>query len=101
MRGMPWTRAALLCALTTLAGCASPDRETARGAPTGSSEAACLALAPIAPNRGKPGGVTIEDLAAVLDRDRPIERARNLLGDTAGTLRQVDGNNAALVALCK
>lgn len=62
--------------------------------------AACLALEHIAPNRGKPGGPTTEDIAAALDRDNPIGRVRNLVGDTSPTLKQIDKHNAALDSLC-
>lgn len=102
------TRAALLGLLTMLAGCATdgqgigssiqtPSTETAKQQP---ATAACIAIAPISPSRGKPGGATTEDIAAALDRDHPIERVRNLVGDTSGTLKQVDQNNAARSALC-
>lgn len=95
------TRATLLGLLTTLGGCATSTLGTGPGTQTGSgSSATCLALHPITPSRGKPGGPTIEELAAVLDRDHPVERSRNFLGDTDATLRQVDQNNAALIALC-
>ncbi len=55
----------------------------------------------ISPNRGKPGGATAEDIDAALDRDNPIGRVRNLVGDNASTITAVDKNNAALAVLCK
>lgn len=95
------TRAALLVPLMMLAGCGDNIRATSLGTQTPSGNAAaCISLEHIAPNRGKPGGVTIEDIAAALDRDHPVERVRNLVGDTANTLKVVDRNNAALASLC-
>lgn len=94
MRGVP------LMLLTLLGACASRGPATDPGGPTGSTRAACLALGPIAPNRGKPGGASTEDVAGALDRDRPLAQVRNLVGDTDGTLRQVDAYNAARRALC-
>lgn len=95
-------RAALLGSVMTLAGCGSPMLGTANGTLTTSGKpAACLSLEHVAPNRGKPGGVTTEDIAAALDRDNPVARVRNLVGDTAPTIRSVDKNNAALAALCE
>lgn len=100
MQKFPLKPAALLALLTMLAGCASTTQEIAPGTPTRSSNAACLSIEPISPNRGKPGGATTEDVATALDRDNPIGRVRNLVGDTDSTLRSVDKNNAALKALC-
>lgn len=57
-------------------------------------------MSPISPNRGKPGGPSTEEIAAALDWDHPVERVRNLVGDTSGTLTQIDKNNAAYRALC-
>lgn len=65
---------------------------------------ACLSLKQIHPNRGKPaalGAITPEEVEALLDRDNPIDRVRNLVGDNSGTLTQIDGNNAALKTLCE
>lgn len=99
-RGL-WTRAALLVPLMMLAACASPTSGTSLGTPTASGDpATCLSLETIKPNRGKPGGPTTEDISASLDRDSPIERVRNLVGDTSSTLTQVDKYNAALASLC-
>jgi hypothetical protein len=95
------TLAAMLLPLMMLAGCASPTMGTANGTPTRSSDAACITIDPISPNRGKPGGPTTEDISAALDRDHPVERVRNLVGDTDSTLKQVDKNNAARKALCE
>lgn len=95
------TLAVLLMPLTLhLVGCASPTPVTSPGAQTSSASAACLSLAPVEVNRGKPGGPSTEDVAAALDRDHPIERVRNLVGDTSSTLTQVDRNNAAIASLC-
>lgn len=58
----------------------------------------------IVPNRGKPkelGPIKTEEIAALLDRDHPVDRVRNLVGDNTNTLTQVDANNAALDTLCK
>lgn len=89
-----------LSCLLILTGCATPDRETASGTPMGLANATCIVLTEVKVNRGKPGGPTTEDIAAALDRDRPIERVRNLVGDTSSTLTQVDANNARLKSLC-
>lgn len=94
------TLAALLLPLMMMAACGSLTQGTKNGTQTGSADAACIAIDPISPNRGKPGGPTTEDISAALDRDHPIERVRNLVGDTDPTLRQVDKNNAARKALC-
>jgi hypothetical protein len=104
------TRAATLALLTMLAGCGTPSQETAPGPLTASGKpqakpatAACLSIAPITPNRGKPeklGPITTEEIAALLDRDNPIDRVRNWVGDTSPTLTQIDKNNAAREALC-
>lgn len=94
-------RAALLGLTMLLAGCANSGRETNLGTQTPSDNAAtCISVIHIAPNRGKPGGITTEDISAALDRDHPIERIRNLVGDNSNTLMQIDKNNAALAILC-
>ena len=100
MQGRPWMRGLLLAPLMILGGCATHTLATAPGTQTGSDDAACVAMAHISPNRGKPGGVTTEDISAALDRDHPVDRVRNLVGDTSSTLTQVDKNNAARDALC-
>lgn len=94
-------RAGLLLPLMMLAGCASLTTGTGPGTQTGSSDAACISIDPISPNRGKPGGPSTEDISAALDRDHPVDRVRNLVGDTSSTLKQVDKNNAARKALCE
>lgn len=92
---------ALLIVGMTTAGCATHTQEIATSTPMVSGKAAvCLSLEPIRPSRGKPGGPTTEDISAALDRDNPIGRVRNLVGDTSSTLTQVDRNNAALASLC-
>lgn len=101
MHSCPKMRPALLSLLMMLAGCANPTKGTDPGAPTISGRpAACLSLDIIEANRGKPGGATTEDISAALDRDMPVARVRNLVGDTDPTLRQIDHNNAAVRALC-
>lgn len=100
MQGKPWMRAVTLALLTTLGACASPTLGTSPGTQTSSADAACISLARIDVNRGKPGGATAEDVSAALLKDHPIERVRNLVGDTSFTLTQADRNNAALASLC-
>ena len=101
---------AALATLMMLAGCAKDAqgidpgsltvKNSAAAGAKPSASAACISLKPISPNRGKPGGPTLADIEAALDRDNPIGRVRNLVGDTGPTLRQVDEHNAALGALC-
>lgn len=86
--------------LLMLAGCAIPTPVTPSGTPTASASAACITLTPVHANRGKPGGPSNTDISAALTMDHPIERVRNLVGDTSQTLTQIDRNNAALAALC-
>lgn len=90
-----------LALLTMLGACANRDQASPVGTPTASGKpAVCLSLERHAPNRGKPGGATTEDIAALLDRDNPVGRVRNLVGDTAPTIRALDKNNAAIDSLC-
>lgn len=100
MRAKLTMPALLLPLLMTLAGCATNTLATSPGTQTGSDDAACLTVKHITPNRGKPGGPTTEDISAALDRDEPVSRVRNLVGDTSSTLTLIDKNNAALDALC-
>lgn len=101
MHKRPLTQLALLALLTTLGACATHTLETGPGTLTASARpAACIALQAISPSRGKPGGPSTEELGAALDKDHPVERVRNLVGDTAPTLAQIDRYNAALVSLC-
>lgn len=95
------TLLALLALPMMMAGCASPTQGTNLGTLTVSGKpAACLSLVQVQPNRGKPGGPTVEDVEALLDKDNPIGRVRNMVGDTAPTIAKNDKNNAALKALC-
>lgn len=97
----PLTLVVLLTLTMLLAACADRMQATSPGTLISSGKpAVCLSLAPISPNRGKPGGVSTEDVATTLDRDRPIERLRNLVGDTDKTLQQIDHYNAVLTSLC-
>lgn len=104
MHKRQWMRAAPLGMLMMLAGCGTPGQGTANGTPTISGKPAiCLSMVQIAPNRGKPkeqGPITPAEIAGLLTQDRPIERVRNWVGDTASTLTQVDKSNASLKSLC-
>ena len=91
----------MLAPAMMLAACATNTPGISLGTPTVSGKpAVCLSLQPISPNRGKPSGVSLEDIEAVLNRDNPVSRVRNLVGDTTMTLAQVDRANAAITALC-
>lgn len=101
MRAKLSTLVVVLTLPIAMAGrCATDAPVIEPGIPTRSNDALCIALDHISPNRGKPGGATIEDIAAALDRDHPVDRVRNVVGDTAGTLKQIDKNNAARAELC-
>lgn len=100
MRKKLLTLAVLLLPMILLASCGTSTQGTNLGTPTPSGKpAVCLSLEHITPNRGKPG-VTPEDITAALARDSPIGRVRNVVGDNASTLIQIDKNNAALDSLC-
>lgn len=113
MKSQRCKRPARLCAialLLILTACANPSLTIGPGTLTGPIKAkpvtvngkppACSEFSLIRPNRGKPGGASILDVQGALVQEDGLGRARNYLGDTSGTLAQVDEHNAAWHALC-
>lgn len=90
--------------IVTLTACASLTGTKENGIPTSLDEErgrVCLMFKTITVNRGKPGGATVEDMASMLDRDSPVKRMRNLIGDTDKTLAQIEEHNAAVRCYCE
>lgn len=99
----PWLFAVLsvIGSMLILQSCNSLQKTPDLGTPTTKTKEACVIFSIIKDSRGKPGNITTEEVAALLDRDDPIARVRNLTGDTMKTRAQIAEHNAAWRCYCE
>lgn len=95
----------VLTSLLILSGCTTLSQMTGLGTQTTSGEKAiktaiCNSFHLINANRGKPDGVTRQDIENEVQKDNPVPHVKNLVGDTSQTLLQIDQHNAAWHAVC-